>query len=43
MANEARKENTALSAEAEQRFATTESKIQIEQNKRANSMAAVGE
>lgn len=43
MANEARKENTALSAEAEQRFATTESKIQMEQNKRANSMAAVGE
>gem|GEM_PF-1756928 len=41
LANEARTENIALSAEAEQRFATTESKIILEQNERANSMSAL--
>lgn len=43
LANEARTENIALSAEAEQRFATTESKIILEQNERANSMSALWE
>ena len=41
LANKARTENIALSAEAEQRFATTESKIILEQNERANSMSAL--
>ena len=41
LANEARTENIALSAEAEQRFTTTESKIILEQNERANSMSAL--
>lgn len=43
MANQAREENIALSREAKERFATTESKIIMEQNERANSMAALGE
>ena len=39
MANEGREENIALTNEASQRFATTESQIAIAQKERANTMA----
>ena len=39
MANEGREENIALTNEASQRFATTESQIAIAQKERSNMMA----
>ena len=43
MANEGREENIALTNEASQRFATTESQIAIAQKERANTMAELGD
>ena len=43
MANEWREENIALTNEASQRFATTESQIAIAQKERANTMAELGD
>lgn len=43
MANEWREENIALTNEANQRFATTESQIAIAQKERANTMAELGD
>lgn len=41
--NQAWADNVALSTEAEQRYSTTESQILMEQNERANMMAAIWE
>lgn len=43
MANDGREENIALTNEASQRFATTESQIAIAQKERANTMAELGD
>ena len=43
LANEGREENIALTNEASQRFATTESQIAIAQKERANTMAELGD
>ena len=43
MANEGREENIALTNEASQRFATTESQIAIAQKERSNMMAELGD